>query len=470
MYSKIFTTSLNGIDASLVEIEVSISNGLPNFNVIGINRHHSRDLKSKLISAIKNSGFTFPSKNIRVYIHSKSSMYKPSYELPIALAVLNAINNSNHNIFAFGSLKLNGEVSLEPGAYHFLEQAVKSDVKKAVIPILPVEYLEAFPYLNIIDGENLKEIYENIQDDTYSPHFTMLDIPFEIANSPHIICTDPRMIRIMQICLGGRHNLLVKGKSGLGKSQYLRSFITVFPSETYDPIIMRNQSAMGNMTTPLRPFIDASKEVKLPDWYTTESHIGILDRSNQGLLQIDDIIEMPQPVQTVLKDYLRKQTPDNFTTVLATSDLCSCGNYSFDSPNCICTPNIIARYEMTIRNSLRDHFDLQIQLGSQPLSFTDMKEDDHAMILKIQNVWHKQYERYKEIPEVEFNGLFQTQQIHMYINLDPHAKDKVKDLPQHRLLNLFRVARTIADLDESTDVKEIHLDEAISYQQGGVIN
>jgi len=500
--AKVKTVYLQGLEGCEAEVEVSIFQGLPGFEVVGLGDSSIRESKERVRASIKSCGYAFPNQRILVnispaYLHKSGS----SFDLPIALAILLAsgqIESVYSEILAYGELSLTGEVKPVPGSIS--RMLAISQMCDGIVLVPHKDRQEAS--LLSVDVQGVFSLPDAVFQ---LSQFVLKDeLPFFVLSEPDEPKTDisclrgqPAAERAIILAAAGFHNLLLSGSPGTGKTLSAQIIQGVLPPLTMKEKIelLRVESSISVLDS------DSLRTCDRPFRYVhhtcTPSALvgggrnavpGEISRALHGILFLDELPEFPTKVLDLLRVPLENGEiaisrnctsnvyPARFMLVGAMNP-CRCGKCIESPGECTCTPSMIRSYQGRISGALLDRMDIYCYLSH-------VSEDAMAEAIgsgqmtksiewrkKIEEIWNIQYQRCDEmgIPRVR-NGECREQNLTEIFRIGKKESEfaamtasRMK-LSVRGLRRLVRLSRTIADMDQSTDVKCEHITEALSYR------
>ena len=494
--ATVYSRAQTGMHAQLVSVEVHISNGLPNFSIVGLPESAVRESKDRVRAAIINSNFEFPTRRITVNL-APADLPKQGgrFDLPIALGLLVASNQlEKQNILGYeflGELSLSGElrksVGILPAAYACQQNGstliTSRDNINELYPIADSSYLCATHLLEVCAHINKITLIQSNPIPT--PH-----IPTKHLLTMDDVHGQQRAKRALIVAAAGYHHVLMIGSPGSGKSMLASRFPSLLTklseqelletSSIYSIANVENK----NRSIHLRPYRAPHHTVSAAGLAGGGSHPqpGEISLAHNGVLFLDELAEfdrraleiLREPMETgvvsISRAAMQTEFPARFQLIAAMNPCpngCDINQYG----QCDCTSEQVSRYRKKISAPLLDRFDIQIsvpKLSNETLINPQLsnKEDWTNIIESIFSTKNIQLER-----QGEMNGRLEGKQVQEVCSLSSELKshllvmlDKL-NFSARGYYRILKTARTIADLDKSTDITKAHLAEAMSYRQ-----
>jgi len=490
MFVKLLSGGFLGLETFPVEVQVDISNGLPFFNIVGLADTAVKEAKERVRSAIKNSGFSFPTKRITVNLAPSDRRKVGSlYDLPIAVGILKATNQGGDTLpqdtVFLGELALNGEIKPVRGVLAIVLGLKRLGFKKFFVPAGNVGELELLKGIEVYTAPSLEDVAKgNLQRVDFKNRSPRVeDFPLDFAD----VKGQEGAKRALEIAAAGFHHIAMVGTPGSGKSMLAKRLPTVLPPMEEWEILEVSQiySVAGLLSGGLitqRPF-------RAPHYSASETALigggtsptpGEISLAHRGVLFTDELPEFPRRVLEVLRQPLedgkvlisragyKVEFPAKFLWVSALNP-CPCGNYQHPFRECVCKPSQIRRYLKKISAPLWERIDLKVWVNpveTEKLISSLRGESSHQIRERVLRAVEIQRRRN---PEGKPNGELSNRQLEKVLNMHPKAKalvekatDKLK-LSARSYHKLLKVCRTIADLSAEEEIKAIHVSEALTY-------
>jgi len=502
MISKIKSCGLMGIDGYIVEIETDISNGIPSFDMVGLGDTAVKESKERVRSAIKNSGFEFPIRRITLNLAPASIRKEGShYDLGIALGVLSSaghINSKLLNTYMFlGELSLDGEIKPVTGILPMAVCAVNKGITNIILPFDNADEAAVVKDLNVFPARHLNDVIKHLNGTSkLTQHNVDIDSIFTKNCEYELDFSDVKgqdnVKRALEVAASGSHNLVMIGSPGSGKTMISRRIPSILPTMSFEEAIevTKIHSIAGSL--PPKTALLTSRPFRSPHHTTSAISLigggrypkpGEISLAHYGVLFLDEVPEFSKEALEVLRQPLE----DGFVTIsrligslsypsrtmlVLAGNPCKCGNFLDPSKPCSCTPNQIQQYLGKISGPLLDRIDIHVEVASikySDLENTKAEEKSSTIRERVNQARKIQLDRYKKL-KIYSNSQLTPSLINKFCQIDDQGRDLMKaafeklGLSARAHNRILKVARTIADMEESADIKTHHLAEAIQYR------
>jgi len=504
VYARLISSVVVGIEARIVEIQSDVTGGLPAFQVVGLPEKEVSESRERVRSAIKNSGFSFPAKRITANL-APADLRKEGvgFDLPIALAILVAseqIASTERRYIIVGELSLNGEVRHVPGVLPIAMLSALGDYDGLIVPeqnateaalvdsvpVYPVSSLaQAAAFIaGLVPIEPFTVDRKALLEHAYTPpNIDLFDVKGqEMAK------------RALEIAAAGGHNLMMSGPPGAGKSMLAHCLSGILPPLSFEEALeVTRVYSIAGLLEPEAPLI-TRPPFRAP--HQTISYAGMvggghglpgpgeITLAHHGVLFLDETPEFDRHVLETLRQPLEDRSillsragvsvryPASFTLVGAMNP-CPCGHLGDHTHPCTCTLSEIKRYRKRLSGPFLDRVDLFIEvprLTTEELLARPQGERSSTVRERVKRGRGIQLERFRKDTGRFTNAQLTTKEIETYCALDKEGRGLIElairrlGLSARGYTRTLKVARTIADLDDSAHITSAHLAEAIQYR------
>lgn len=510
MVNIIKTATAIGINAYEVSVETDVVNSLPAMSIVGLPDASINEARDRVRSAIKNSGYSFPSKKVVVNL-APADLKKigTSFDLPIAIGILTeeeVLDSEKLKDYAFiGELSLDGTIRAVAGVLPLVLGLKEVGIKNVIVPKENAKEAALNGGVNVYGATHLTDVVNHFIETKITP--TIVDVnaylnsqtnqnyPFDFKD----VKGQHKAKKALEIAAAGGHNLLMIGSPGSGKTLMAKCFASILPplelSEALE--LTKIYSICGLLPT------DEPLMVKRPyrSVHHTASANGIIGGgsspkpgeitlANRGVLFLDEMVEFPRQVLEVLRQPLEDgeivisrakhsvKYPAKFM-LLGAMNPCPCGFLGDKEKQCTCSDFQINRYLSKLSGPLLDRIDIQVDVPrltpTELLATTEIEEDSATIRKRVIEARKIQAIRYKN-DNILTNSELTSELIKKYCQLDSKSQELMKiaivkyQLSGRRYDRVLKLARTIADLANSENIQQIHLMQALQYKMFNIEN
>lgn len=499
MYSIVKTATIFGIDSKIISVEADVSEGMPMFDMVGYLSSEVKEARERVRAALKNEGYALPIKRITVNL-SPANIKKTGsgFDLPIAVAILSAIGIINcdnlDSICLCGEIALDGKIQPVNGVLSMVMEAKKNNIGVVIVPEDNLLEARLVPEIISIGVKQLKDVIELLNNNEFKMEEISVVLPKQLTEEVFdftMINGQQALRRACEVAISGMHNLLMVGPPGAGKSMIAKCIPSILPpmdsEEQMELSKIYSVSGMFDERMGLiknRPFRSPHHTVSAQG-LVGGGHIpkpGEISLAHGGVLFLDELTEFSKSTLEILRQPLEDKRvniaraqgsftfPADFVLVAAMNP-CSCGYYP-DLNRCHCTRMSIQRYLSKISQPLLDRIDICVEAPTVNFSMLNKKQNNESSsdirerVIKAHEIQKRRYADYG----FKFNSQIPSNLIENFCKLNDEDMDYMEEMYEKYSLTartyhkVLKVARTIADMDESETITRIHLQEALLYR------
>ncbi|MFC1985456.1 YifB family Mg chelatase-like AAA ATPase [Chloroflexota bacterium] len=501
MLAKVISCAIVGLEGAIVEVEVDISPGLPSFTIVGLPDTAVQEARERVRAAIRNSGCTFPMRRIVVNL-APADLKKagPAYDLPIAVGILlssEQVHATVSDTLLLGELSLDGGLRHTSGVLPMVAVAREQGLSTVIVPEADAKEASLIEEVKIIPVSSLAQLVSYLRGEIPAPEYKLGEAdeyspPASPISDLAYIKGQEHVKRAVEVTTAGGHNMIMTGPPGSGKTLLARSIPSLLPPMTNEEALeVTKIYSVSGLLPPDTPFI-RQRPFRSPHYTISNAGLvggghwprpGEISLSHRGVLFLDELPEFGHSLLETLRQPLEDRVitisraqgsvmfPANFMLVGAMNP-CPCGYYGDPFRQCTCPPSLVSRYQRRISGPLIDRVDIFVEvphIDYEKLTDDRLGEKSEKVQARVIAARSLQHQRFNGT-RLTCNAEMTPTEVREFCLVEESAQSLLKAAMKQLYLSarafhrILKLARTIADLENSDTIRAHHLAEAIQYR------